>query len=384
MKSFVRRLAAGGLVGMVLLVAASAAQAKPFNQDPILFVHGIEGSGAQFESQKMRFMSNGYPEQLDRRGRLQLHARGRRQERSRSADRRRDRRAQAADRQVQGGRDRALARHLGDVRLPHERGHRRAAAGERRPLHQRRRPRPEPRRADARGMGGQGHARVDSMAGAQNVTIPNQTHVQTCTSAESFVEYYKFLTGTPPGTRHRPAERARYEVAGKALNFPRERGAVGRDRSRSGRSTTTGSGRATRRSRRSRSPTARRAAAPGVRSPSRPASGTSSRSCAPALPTLHIYYEPFVRSDYTLRLLAVDGDRDSTPATGPAAWRRSTSGTRSSGATRAPRATSSWSTALNICTADLCPISKQVNAFFAFDRNRDGQTDLSSSDPGPQ
>ena len=29
----------------------------------------------------------------------------------------------------------------------------------------------------------------------------------------------------------------------------------------------------------------------------------------------------------------------------------------------------------------LCPISKQVNAFFAFDRNRDGQTDLSSPDP---
>jgi hypothetical protein len=36
---------------------------------------------------------------------------------------------------------------------------------------------------------------------------------------------------------------------------------------------------------------------------------------------------------------------------------------------------------LNVCTAVLCPISKQVNAFFAFDRNRDGQTDLSSPDP---
>ena len=35
----------------------------------------------------------------------------------------------------------------------------------------------------------------------------------------------------------------------------------------------------------------------------------------------------------------------------------------------------------NVCTAVLCPISKQVNAFFAFDRNRDGKTDLSSPDP---
>src|SRR5947207_303619 len=36
---------------------------------------------------------------------------------------------------------------------------------------------------------------------------------------------------------------------------------------------------------------------------------------------------------------------------------------------------------LNVCTEVLCPISKQVNAFFAFDRNRDGQTDLSQPDP---
>ena len=35
----------------------------------------------------------------------------------------------------------------------------------------------------------------------------------------------------------------------------------------------------------------------------------------------------------------------------------------------------------NVCNSVLCPISKQVNAFFAFDRNRDGQTDLSEPDP---
>ena len=36
---------------------------------------------------------------------------------------------------------------------------------------------------------------------------------------------------------------------------------------------------------------------------------------------------------------------------------------------------------VNICTPTLCPISKQVNAFFVYDINRDGQTDLSSPDP---
>src|SRR3954464_7474072 len=47
----------------VLLFSAQPAGARAtFDQNPVLFVHGIEGSGAQFESQKMRFMSNGYPE----------------------------------------------------------------------------------------------------------------------------------------------------------------------------------------------------------------------------------------------------------------------------------------------------------------------------------
>jgi hypothetical protein len=36
---------------------------------------------------------------------------------------------------------------------------------------------------------------------------------------------------------------------------------------------------------------------------------------------------------------------------------------------------------LNLCTPNLCPIAKQVNALFAFDDNRDGKTDLSSPDP---
>jgi dienelactone hydrolase len=43
-----------------VLFAAAAAQAKP-PLNPIVFVHGGSGSGAQFETQAMRFASNGYP-----------------------------------------------------------------------------------------------------------------------------------------------------------------------------------------------------------------------------------------------------------------------------------------------------------------------------------
>jgi hypothetical protein len=64
------------------------------------------------------------------------------------------------------------------------------------------------------------------MDGAQNVTIPNQTHVQTCTSAESFVAYYRFLTGRKPAHDICPQTGA-IQVAGKALNFPENRGLLG-------------------------------------------------------------------------------------------------------------------------------------------------------------
>src|SRR5256885_16324784 len=54
-------LAGAVLVVLVLSGASAADAASSFKQNPIVFVHGIEGTGAQFESQKMRFMSNGYP-----------------------------------------------------------------------------------------------------------------------------------------------------------------------------------------------------------------------------------------------------------------------------------------------------------------------------------
>jgi len=47
--------------GPLVLSRTPAADAATFRYNPILFVHGIEGSGAQFESQAMRFESNRYP-----------------------------------------------------------------------------------------------------------------------------------------------------------------------------------------------------------------------------------------------------------------------------------------------------------------------------------
>ncbi|TMA78950.1 MAG: hypothetical protein E6J72_12730, partial [Deltaproteobacteria bacterium] len=54
------RLLLAALAGCVLVLSGARA-ADAFRYDPVLFVHGIEGSGAQFESQALRFESNGYP-----------------------------------------------------------------------------------------------------------------------------------------------------------------------------------------------------------------------------------------------------------------------------------------------------------------------------------
>src|ERR687887_49797 len=42
----------------LVLAPASGARTK---RHPVLFVHGVEGTGAQWESQALRFTSNGYP-----------------------------------------------------------------------------------------------------------------------------------------------------------------------------------------------------------------------------------------------------------------------------------------------------------------------------------
>jgi hypothetical protein len=216
------------------------------------------------------------------------------------------------------------------------------------------------------------------MDGAQNVTIPNQTHVQACTSAESFRAYYRFLTGRKP-THSIVRQRGSIRIAGKALNFPQNTGLAGATvrvwpLNVKGRRT-------------SATPVASIAISDdsvggGAWGPVTVQAGQRYEFAVvrPGLPRLHIYYEPFVRSDYALRLLA-------SPAIETYAGNRPGSMSvvniryKELWGDQGAQNDKLLVNGLNICTATLCPISKQVNAFFAFDRNRDGQTDLSSADP---
>jgi len=66
------------------------------------------------------------------------------------------------------------------------------------------------------------------IVGATNVTIPDQTHVQVATSAESFVEMYKFFTGFPPLTKYiLPQLLGPIELAGRAVLWPQNTGVAG-------------------------------------------------------------------------------------------------------------------------------------------------------------
>jgi uncharacterized protein/lipase/lipase (class 2) len=376
------RLVASALVGVGLLVAAPAAGAKPqaqptFRQNPILFVHGIEGSGAQFESQKMRFMSNGYPERwIDEVDYNSTRAVADKSEVDQQIDD-----AIAALKQRTGKSKVDVIAHSLGTSVMYDyltngamAAQRRANVGHYINVDGQNQNPGVPTLAVWAGRGTPGR----HMDGAENVTIPNQTHVQTCTSAESFVAYHEFLTG------HKPAhdivrQSGPIQVAGKALNFPQNTGLLGGTvqvwpLDADGRRTTA-------------VPRASIAISDGSTGGGEwgPVTVQAGRRyefalVRPGLPTLHIYYEPFVRSDYTLRLLASDaieayvGDR---PGSMSAVNIRYKELWGDQGAENDRLLVNG----LNVCTAVLCPISKQVNAFFAFDRNRDGQTDLSSPDP---
>ena len=230
MKSKLFGIVAGVLVlAGILFVSSAPADAcpPPPNIHPMIFVHGGAGSGAQFESQAMRFESNGYPADyifvleydsssiatimpqvwanLD-----QLIA---------------DVRAKTGATQVD-----ILGHSLGTTvmhgwlafpdraaKVAHYvniDGQQAAAL-----------PGGVPTLAIWAGRGVSGRVIV----GATNVTLPNQTHVQSATSPEAFVEMYKFFTGQDPATSDIVPEFPLFiKLAGRATLFPQNTGVQGR------------------------------------------------------------------------------------------------------------------------------------------------------------
>src|SRR3954447_19138490 len=357
----------------VLLFSAQPAGARAtFDQNPVLFVHGIEGSGSQFESQKMRFTSNGYPEAwIDAVDYNSTRAVGDKSE----VDAQIDAKIAALKQKTGKSKVDVIAHSLGTSVMydyltnGSMAAERKANVGHYVNVDGQASNPGVPTLAVWAGRGQPGR----TMAGATNVTIPNQTHVQTCTSAESFVEYFKFLTGSAP-QHDIVAQKGGIDLAGRALNFPQNKGLSGaavelwevdgagqRVGDKPVQSVTTGDS--------------------GDFGPFKAVAGKRYEFALvrSGFPTHHLYYEPFVRSDYAIRLLesdAISAYTGNRPGSLGAVIIRYKELWGDQGAESDVLKIDGTS----VCTPGVCPISKQVNALFAFDQNRNGQTDL-SSDP---
>jgi pimeloyl-ACP methyl ester carboxylesterase len=216
---------AASLVALGLLLGASAADAKP-RLNPIIFVHGGSGSAAQFESQAMRFASNGYPHRYIRAleydsssiGDIlpQVHA---------ELD------ALIAELQAATGRAQVdlLGHSLGTfVSQTYLASPARAAnvahyvnidgASAEAP----------PGGVPTLALWAGAAPPIGEIVGATNVTLPGQEHIQTATSAEAFFEMYHFFRGVAPATTDIvPEPPGQVSISGQVNFFPSNEGIAG-------------------------------------------------------------------------------------------------------------------------------------------------------------
>jgi hypothetical protein len=359
----------------LVFATAPAAYAKHVKRErlPVLLVHGFESAGSNYASQAMRFESNGYPttwvETLDYNS---TAATGNMSEVEKQIEE-----AIAHLKQVSGKSKVDLVGHSEGTSVDYHylaesekaAEHRASVAAyanldgqEKNPgvrtlaVWAGRCPPPE----------GTATCKPESprhMEGAENVFIPNATHVQTSTSALTFQDMYKFFTGKMPKRDIKAArKRETIQLAGKALEFPQNTALTGdtvevwplnEEGLRTTKTpiyktviTSTGVG-------------------AGEWGPvtAKPYQRYEFALVGTESKTLHVYMEPFVRSDYEIRLL-------NSTAIGTASGKFP----KSSGAVMI-RYKEYWGNVpgendellvngLNVCTASLCPFHKEVNAYF--------------------
>ena len=355
------RLLLGALAtGALMLATVPAAYAGKFERRPVLIVHGFESAGSNFASQAMRFESNGYPhgwvEEIDYNSTAAV---GNHEEVDKQIDE-----AIAALKQRTGKSQVDLIGHSEGTSVSYSYLTEGEKAAER-----------KANVAAYVNMDGQANnpgvrtlalwagrgAPGRSMEGATNVTIPNQTHVQSSTSPESFLQVYKFFRNRLP--KHDIVVQKRIQLAGKALEFPQNSGLAG-DKVEIWPLDSNGA-------RTTKTPLASflitdPSTGGGAWGPVAAKSGVRYEfALVKPGKTLHIYTEPFPRSDYAIRLL---GSQPLENYTGKQP--------KSSGGVMI-RYKEYWGNepgqndellinGLNICTPTLCPVSKLVNAYFAF------------------
>ena len=372
----VRLLLAALAGGALLLAAAPGAGASTFERRPVLFVHGFESAGSNFASQAMRLESNGYPpswvEEIDYDSTAAV---GNQTEVDKQIEE-----AIATLKQRTGKSQVDVIGHSEGTSVMYsyltegeKAAQRRASVARYVNMDGQEKNPGVPTLALWAERSGPTGPSGRHMEGAQNVTIANQTHVQSSTSTQSFEQVYKFFRGTLPAHDIVP-QTGKILLAGKALEFPQNSGLIGDTvqiwpvNFNGVRTTTT--------------PLASIAISDGSTGggawgpvAAKPGQRYEFALVKPDLKTIHTYMEPFVRSDYAIRLL---GSVPIEEHTGKSP--------KSSGAVMI-RYKEYWGNepgqndellinGLNVCTATLCPWKKLVNAFFAFNWENKEETTL--------
>ena len=363
------------LVAALLTTTPGTAAAHPpapaGTHRPIVFVHGSAGSAQQYQTQAKRFASNGYPAAL-----VEAHEYD-----STFALNTLD--------QVWSGLDARIARLLRDAGtdrvdlVAHSLGtfvvqgylnsspERAARVAHYVNLDGRTATAP-PGGVPTLAIWGEGDP-ARTITGATNVALPDQSHTQTVTSAESFVHVHRFLTGKDPRTTSVVPQR-RVALSGRAVLFPVNAGvpagtlqvyaldALGGRRRLVATAALTGD---------------------GAFGPIQADGGTRYefavvRAGAPP-PTHHFYFTPFQRTDRLIRLLT------STPGEGLGALVE-TSDRHAAIVVNRNKEWWAGSDRLRINGHDVLneansPRVKRVIGIFAFDRGSDGVTDLAAPLP---
>jgi len=354
-------------MSMLTLAAASAASASKFERRPVLFVHGFESAGSNFASQAMRFESNGYPhawvEELDYDS---TAATGNMSEVEKQIEA-----AITALKVRTGAKQVVLIGHSEGTSVVYHylaesekaAEHRATVAAYANLDGQEKNPGVRTLAVWAGRCGDATCSKPERhMEGAENVTIPNSTHVQTSTSPETFQQMFKFFRGRLP--KHDIVPQKLIALQGKALEFPQNTGLAG-DTVEIWPVNANGE-------RATKSPIASIPITDGSEAGGGwgPVAAKAGQRYEFALvgpaKTIHVYMESFVRSDYAIRLL---GSVPISTQSGKFPGR--------SGAVQI-RYKEYWGNepgqndelkinGLELCTPTLCPWEKEVNAYFAFD-----------------
>ena len=373
------------LIGLCFLSTPASAKQFPFLR-PIIFVHGGSGSGAQFESQAMRFTSNGYPQnyiavleydtsttapgqpippsfftpiwaKLDLLIAALLTETGANQV---------DILGHSLGTDVMYGyltsspsRAANVAHYVnidGQANLPDGVPTLALWAG-----------------ADPPAFLAMGPR---TMPGATNVTIPGVTHVECATCAASFLQMYEFFTGQAPETTDILPEPSQHiRLAGRAVYFPQNSGVANSTLEIYKVNGDTGA-------RIDTNPEATYAIdATGNWGPFMAKAGEHyefvivPQNFTPH----HFYYEPFIRSDYLIRLL------ESPP--GPTGLDYYTSKFTNQSNLVITRYRELWGdqgvnndilaiNGVNIVNAAICPLSSLINSVFVFDNGSESLSNL--------